>query len=110
MKTKIIKLEKSKPYSIFFCESHSLEESNNQFKELDISKLKRGKNNPIDPQKLKKLYPEGKAISKKKWEDIKTLLKFVPKDAIKFYQIKNIENFEDDIEGFGSNIDFDFED
>lgn len=107
LKTKIIKLEKSKPTSIFLCESHSPEE--NRYKEIDISKS-RGKKNPIDPKKLKMLYPEGKAISKKKWDDIKTLLKFIPKDATEFYTIKNVENFEDDIEGFGSNVDFDFED
>lgn len=108
LKTKIIKLEKSKPNSIFLCESHSPEE--NYFKEINISKSTRGKQIHIDPQKLKVLYPEGRAISQKKWDDIKTLLKFLPKDAIEFYKIKNIENFQDDIEGFGSNTDFDFED
>ncbi|CAG9825752.1 unnamed protein product [Phaedon cochleariae] len=108
LKTKIIKLEKSKPNSIFLCESHSPEE--NDFKEIDILKITRGKKIPIDPQKLKVLYPEGKAISKKKWDDIKTLLKFLPKDAIDFYRVENIENFEDDIEGFGSKTDFDYED
>lgn len=108
LKTKIIYLEKSKPNSIFFCESHSPEE--NQFKEIDISKSTRGKKIPIDPQRLKLHYPEGKPISKKKWDDIKTLLKFLPKDAIEFYRIKNVEKFEDDIDGFGSTIDFDFED
>ncbi|XP_030751319.1 uncharacterized protein LOC115878842 [Sitophilus oryzae] len=82
LKTKIIKLEKSKPDSIFFCESHSSEDNN--FKELNIAKSVRSKKNSLNPQKLKVLYPRGKPISKKKWDDIKTLLKFLPKDTIEF--------------------------
>lgn len=35
-------------------------------------------------------------------------MKFLPKDATEFFKIKNIENFEDDIEGFGVHTDFDF--
>nr|CAI5837459.1 unnamed protein product [Callosobruchus analis] len=97
LRTKIIKLEKSAPNSVFLCESHSPTESN--FKEIDISKPARGKKRTaIDPQKLEILYPNGKAVSKQKWDDIKSLLKFVPKDAFEFYKIQNIENFEDDLE------------
>nr|CAI5842393.1 unnamed protein product [Callosobruchus analis]CAI5856336.1 unnamed protein product [Callosobruchus analis] len=108
LRTKIIKLEKSAPNSVFLCESHSPTESN--FKEIDISKPARGKKRTaIDPQKLEILYPNGKAVSKQKWDDIKSLLKFVPKDAFEFYKIQNIENFEDDLEGFGPIADFEVE-
>nr|CAH7745833.1 unnamed protein product [Callosobruchus chinensis] len=40
-------------------------------------------------------------ILMQKWDDIKSLLKFVPKDALEFYKVQNIENFQDDLEGFG---------
>nr|CAH7715803.1 unnamed protein product [Callosobruchus chinensis] len=108
LRTKIIKLEKSKPNYVFLCESHSPTESN--FKEIDISKPVRGKKKTaIDPQNLQLLYPNGKAVSKQKWDDIKSLLKFVPKDALEFYKVQNIENFQDDLKGFGPIADFDVE-
>ncbi|XP_050509244.1 uncharacterized protein LOC126886381 [Diabrotica virgifera virgifera] len=108
LKTKIIKLEKSKPFSIFLCESHSSSEL--MFKEIDISKTVR-RQNPLsfNPGNLKVLYPNGKAISKEKWNDIKSLFQFLPKAALQFYKIKNLKDFEDDIEGFGSLPDFDLD-
>lgn len=64
LKTKIIKLGKSKPNSIFYVNHTLLKKS---ILKKYISKTNRGKkpsifNNP----ELKTLYPQGKAISKKK--------------------------------------------
>lgn len=97
LKTKVIKLDKEKPYSIFLKETHSLE---GEYKEIDISRPVRGRKSIKDLGQLKLLYPEGKAISSMKCEDIKSLVRFVPLDAKHFYKIGNVEEFEDDIDGW----------
>lgn len=105
MNTKVIKIDKDKPFSIFFKETHSMEE----YQEVDIAKPVRGRKCANCFGNLTLLYPNGKLISEKKMADIKSLLKFIPQDARHFYKIGEASNFDDDIDGYGESIDFDIE-
>lgn len=106
LKAKVIKIEKSKPFSVFLKDSHDPEAP---FAEIDISKSSRGRKSLRDFPPLTLLYPEGKEISTKKAEDIKSLMKFIPSDARLFYKIGTVQDFDDDIDGFGQNLDFEVE-
>nr|CAI5856082.1 unnamed protein product [Callosobruchus analis] len=106
LKTKVIKLGKDKPFSIFLKETHDQDE---QYKEIDISKQVQGRKSSKELNNLKALYPTGKAMFQKKAEDIKTLMRFIPLDARPFYKIVNVIDFEDDIDGYGQYLDFEVE-
>lgn len=106
LKTKVIKIEKDKAFSIFLKESHAPEE---QYHEINISKISRGRKGAKDFSSLTPLYPDGKEISNKKAADLKTLMRFIPLDARPFFKIGNLQEFDDDIDGFGENLDFEIE-
>ncbi|CAH0561752.1 unnamed protein product [Brassicogethes aeneus] len=67
LKTKIIEIQKDKPFSIFLKESQA---SESRYQEVDISKVSRGRKIVKDFSPLTPLYPDGKEISNKKAEDI----------------------------------------
>lgn len=111
LNTRVIKIEKEKPYSIFLKHSHV----GNDYKELKIDKRTKGvKLTTLSgnfQSKLNVLYPEGKPISEKKVSDIQSLMSLVPEECKSFYITNNLQiaDFEDDLEGFGPQIDFEVE-
>ena len=108
LNTRVIKLSKEYPFSIFMKYTNKNDE---EYKEINIKKLTKGRpsgHNLLAP-KLFKLYPNGKTISAKKLADIKSLMIFIPNDAKYFYKDLNGADFEDDIEGYGEVIDFEVE-
>lgn len=55
------------------------------------------------------LWPDGKALSKEKIENLKEILKLVPEEHKQFYSFLDLVttgDFEDDIDGFGETTDF----
>lgn len=78
---------------------------------IDISKGTKARKTNIDFQTdLPVLYPGGRELSSAKIKDLKEILKLVPQDAKTFYNFlknANSADFEDDVDGFGTNIDFD---
>lgn len=103
LQTRVIKIEKDKPFSIFLKYSHN---ENDEFHEVLLQKnLKRPApstfKNDIDI-----LWPNGTEISNKKLQDIKSLMPFIPMDAKHFYRGLKGLDFDDDLDGYGENLDF----
>lgn len=109
----MIKLEKNKPYSIFFKENHDENpeaQENGDYKEVLIHKVQKGRRTQdFGESKLDILWPDGKEISNKKLNDLKALMPFIPKDVKDFYKGLRGIDFEDDLEGFGPEVDFEVE-
>lgn len=80
---------------------------------MDITKKCKGCKQEYDKSiELPLLWPNGKPLSTAKLNDLKELLQLVPPDAKHFYTfLDNAESheFDDDVEGFGPAIDFQFE-
>ena len=105
LETRVIKLSKDCPFSIFVKYTHKVEE---EYKEINIRKRAKGRPNTNSNfySELFELYPNGKEISTKKLADIKSLMTLVPNDVKDFYRNLIAADFEDDVDGFGENIDF----
>lgn len=108
LKTRVIEIKKANPFSIFM--KTSLE---GQHVEVNIQKqMKRGRPTTFNSFKELEipLWPNGKPISEKKLEDLKSLMKFIPNDAKAPYRnLFTSEEIEDDIDGFDGALDFDIE-
>lgn len=82
-------------------------------KNIDISKGGKGRKKPIDFEStLPLLHPEGRELSTEKIKDLKDILKLIPSDAKPFYIfLKTARSgaYVDDVDGFGSSVDFDVE-
>lgn len=79
---------------------------------VNIEKSGKGRKPVLKDIELPLLWPEGKPLSIEKSADLKYILKLVPKDAKDFYKfllVSKTSQFEDDIEGFGGDVDFEIE-
>lgn len=103
---RIIRIEKEHPFSIFTKTTFSEDEP---YHEINLGKKLRGRPLQKFQPSLEILYPNGKEISVKKLKDIKQLMSFVPLDAREFYNLEAVGEFEDDVEGYGDQVDFDIE-
>lgn len=103
LKTRIIKLEKKKLFSIFFKEEFDEDTS---YSEVFINKSLRGRTPYNFTSDLTLLWPNGKEISNMKLKDIKDLLPYIPKDAHVFYKGLRGMDYDDNIEGFVGEVDF----
>lgn len=102
-----IKMEKEHPYSLFFRFSHNKDE---EYTEIDLRPKQRGKQTLSLSSDLNLLWPEGKAISDLKLQNIQEIMHLIPEGEQDFY--KNLcgsEEVIDDIDGFDGEVDFDFE-
>lgn len=109
LRTKEILLKKEFPFSIFM-RSDIKEES--EFEELDIKKRagKRIIRVNIQRNELVPLWPDGKAIAQPKLDDLKSIFELIPADCRPFYEnLKGSNQIIDDVDGFGTVPDFDFE-
>lgn len=80
---------------------------------VDIGKRTKGRRASIARILLPLLWPEGKALSKEKINDLKDLLSLIPKDAKPFFNFLKTQpsaEFVDDVDGFGEGLDFELED
>lgn len=103
LRTRVIKIEKEKPFSIFLKYTHN---ENDDFHEVLLNKNPKRQPPLAFKNDVEILWPNGKEISNKKLEDIKSLLPFIPKDAKSFYRNLNGMDFDDDLDGYGENLDF----
>lgn len=108
-KFKEIEMQKEKPFSIFV-------KSNDFQSEAQEINIQRKRGRPSETREnfneyLDQLWPNGKAISTKKLDDLKFLLPFIPKDDQKFYKkLIGDPNLEEDIDGFNiETLDFEVE-
>lgn len=107
LKTKVIKLVKEKPFSIFLKYSH---DENDEFHEVLLQKNVKRQAPASFKSDLQILWPNGKEISNLKLQDIKSLMPFIPMDAKAFYKNLKGMNFDDDLDGFGNQLDFEPDD
>lgn len=109
LETHEIQLKKSEPTTLFMKTKLSCEAAS-----VDIGKGTKKRRKPIDFNvDLPLLYPEGRELSNDKIKDLKEVVKLVPADAKPFYNfLKTMKggDFIDDIDGFGSTLDFEPED
>nr|CAH7729287.1 unnamed protein product [Callosobruchus chinensis] len=92
-----------KSHAIYFKESHDTETA---FKELDISKTVKGRNAVEVDFKYTTLYPDGKTNFNKEVRGHQIFNEYIPNEEQSFYEVGNTIHFEDDLEGFGPDIDF----
>lgn len=108
LQTHEILLEKSEPTIIKMRPSIG-----GDFQIVNIAKGRAGGNQELLKSiKLETLWPEGKALSKEKIKDIKELLALVPPDVLPKYSFLGnvqVNDFIDDVDGFGEVIDFEIE-
>lgn len=105
IKTKEIRIEKEKVFSIFM--KPSLEED---YKELTIEKKVKGETRNINMSDFCLLWPDGKAIAPAKLADLQSMYQYIPEDCHKFYKnLKSMEGMIDDVDGFGGEPDFEMQ-
>lgn len=109
LKSRVVEVRKSKPYSIFMKTKFEGVEN-----ELDIKKrTPRGR--PLSAEHgfstlLEPLWPRGKPISIPKLNDLKSMMELIPSDAKPVYQrLFASAGVEDDIDGFDGELDFEME-
>lgn len=80
--------------------------------EFQVVDLAKSNGTDFDSVELGQLWPNGRPISQAKKEDIKELLQLVPnkhRHRYSFLGIVPTRDFEDDIDGFGDEIDFELD-
>lgn len=109
LKIRVVEVRKEKPMSLFV----KTELNQESFEEISVKKKGRqshSENNRFFSRQLQDLWPQGKPISTKKLEDLKSMFSLIPKDCQAFYkQFTGSDSITDDIEGFGCELDFEVE-
>lgn len=84
---------------------------NDEFQSVNIAKI--GTETDFGNVNLGRLWPNGRALSKEKVQDLKSMLGLIPEEYRYFYSfLENIETheFEEDVDGFPEELDFELED
>lgn len=105
LQTKHIEIMKEHLHSIYMqCFEQDVQE-------LNIGKKIRGKLLPLNAELLVPLWPDGKPIHQAKLNDLQSMRHLIPEDCWPFYEgLKGIRDSSDeDIDGFGPELDFDME-
>lgn len=104
-----ITLKKENP-TLLFMKIHT---ADSVYTEVNIEKGGKGRKPVLKEVNLPPLWPKGKALSVEKIKDLKEILKLVPQDAKPFFNFLktvNGQDFREDIEGIGADIDFEISD
>lgn len=105
LKTKEILIKKEKPLSIFMKTIETEE-----FQELNLEKKVKRQCLEINEEDLCLLWPNGKEIPQAKLDDLKSMFQLIPKDCLHFYKsLKDNANIVDDVDDYGSVVDFQIE-
>ena len=105
LKTHEININKERP-TILYMKNHVLDDN---FFEVNIEKMGKGRKRDLKLIDLPPLWPEGKPLSAEKIKDLKDMCILIPQDAKSFYDfLENRESadFQEDLEGIGFNLDF----
>lgn len=104
MNIREILLKKDDPFKLYIKTNHN----DQAYVTVDIKKKQRGRPSTSHLSDLFiPLWPHGKAISRPKLDDLKSMLHLIPGDAKQFYQsLFTDEHIVDDIEGFNGVVDF----
>ena len=109
LKTHEIVLKKDKPY-VLFMKNNIKDET---YAQVDIEKKTKGRKPNLKEIMLPLLWPNGKPLSSEKIKDLKEIMKLIPQDAKVFYNFlkeNQCQEFEEDIEGLGHDLDFEIDD
>nr|CAI5839627.1 unnamed protein product [Callosobruchus analis] len=102
---KKIKICKNNPFQFFITTSYN----QTDYTEVDLKKKRRRRT--TFHKDLPLLWPNGKPISSKKLEDIKSFMHLISQQFQDFYEaLVSADDLEDDIEGYNQNtLDFELE-
>nr|CAI5863052.1 unnamed protein product [Callosobruchus analis] len=107
LKTHEILLKKDNP--TLYMRNHI---TDTNFSEVSIEKAGKGRKPDLKLIELPLLWPNGKPLSAEKAKELKDILKLVPQDAKPFYAFlrsSETEDYDEDIEGLGPNIDIEID-
>ncbi|XP_072397898.1 uncharacterized protein [Diabrotica undecimpunctata] len=102
-----IKIEKERPFSLFFKFSHNDDE---QFTEVDLKPKVKGKPQLSLTTDLELSWPTGKPMSTPKLNDIKSIMHLIPENEQNFFtSLLANDAIIDDVDGYDGDVDFEFE-